>query len=284
VITCAKAGWKRNKTGVDSMTEAVRMAVKEMKDDDITVVHCCDNTAFMARSEEGGDVPIRKTNNKWHVEGELVVAGKDRLFLFFKNMLPVLKELEGRKVIFLTPMPRYVYETCCTQLDHNTTFQEAEFKEGVLKSLADARNYYKDFLFTSNLRGFTVLNPGLCVPREEEDGEPLWGKDPVHPLKSGYLRIADMIVQEAGKLRGRGKKRAGGQIEREAKKPRMEYQRPLWVNESSPAVAGSSQDGGYRGQYQGRFGGRLGRAGQGYRPRYRGPRGGGGWIRGQGRF
>ncbi len=40
----------------------------------------------MARSEEGGDLPIRQfINGVYHVEGDLVLAGKDRLYMFFKN-------------------------------------------------------------------------------------------------------------------------------------------------------------------------------------------------------
>jgi hypothetical protein len=62
------------------------------------------------------------------------------------------------------------------------------------------RGYIKDFLFTNQLRGFTVLNPGLCLLSSGEEGEKVWGKDPVHPLQEGYERIADLLCEEAAKL------------------------------------------------------------------------------------
>jgi hypothetical protein len=56
----------------------------------------------MARSEEGGDLPIRKfVTGDYHVEGDLVLASKERLHMFFINCLPVLRLLENRKVIIL---------------------------------------------------------------------------------------------------------------------------------------------------------------------------------------
>jgi hypothetical protein len=88
VITCAVSGWRANKTASEEMAEQVQEALRGLCEDDIIVVHCCDNTAFMARTEEGGDLPIRNISGEYHVEGDLVVASKERLFMFFKNCLP----------------------------------------------------------------------------------------------------------------------------------------------------------------------------------------------------
>ena len=183
-------------------------------------------------------------------------------------------------------MPRYIYVSCCSRDDHNITHKEEGFEEGIRKALMSVRDQYKDFLFTSNIRGFSVLNPGMCVPREDEDGEPLWGIDPVHPLPKGYGKIAELILQEAEKLRSRGKKRVGGQIAPPAKRPRTEFQRPRWVEESSPTLMGNShgemtgrQYGRpYRGRYLGRYGGQD--RGHVFRQRSRGPGRGDGCFRG----
>jgi hypothetical protein len=118
VITCAVSGWRANKTACEEMAEKVQEALRELCEDDIIVVHCTDNTAFMARTEEGGDLPIRNIAGEFHVEGDLVVASKERLYMFFKNCLPFLTLLAGRLVLFLTPLPRYVYTCCCTDPEH----------------------------------------------------------------------------------------------------------------------------------------------------------------------
>jgi hypothetical protein len=258
VITCAVGGWKPNKTASNVMATAVQEVCRELCEDDIIVLHCCDNIAFMSRTEEGGDLPIRQfPNGKFHVDGDLLLAGRDRLHMYFKNMIPILKNLENRKVIFLTPMPRYVHSSCCNRADHTTNREEEGFEAGIVKGLTEVRGFYKDFLFTSGFRGFVVLNPGLSVPAEDESGTKLWGRSPVHPLHEGYNRIADLICEEAVKLLRRSKKRPGEDTTPPpAKKPRLELPRPRWVEASTSAVVshgwadrGRGGQGGGRGQW-----------------------------------
>ncbi len=54
----------------------------------MVVVHLFDNVSYMARSEEGGDLLIRRyITGQFHVEGDLVLASKERLYMFFKDAL-----------------------------------------------------------------------------------------------------------------------------------------------------------------------------------------------------
>jgi len=236
VIVCAVSGWRPNKTAVEEMAARVEEALLELTPNDVIVLHLFDNVAYMARSEEGGDLPIRQfINGEYHVEGDLVIAGKDRLYMFFKNALPLLKLLEGRKVIFLIPLPRYIAVGCCEDDEHAPNRADPGFEANLRAGLAEARGHFKDFLFSNNLK-FKILNPGLCVPLSSEDGDPMWSEeDPVHPLYNGYEAIIDLIEQEADSLRT-GKKRPGGDIAPPAKKPRAEVTRPRWVDQAETPV------------------------------------------------
>jgi hypothetical protein len=90
VIICAASGWRPNKTAVEEMMVKVEEALLEMTPNDVVVLHLYDNIAYMARSEEGRDLPMRQyINGEFHVEGELVIAGKVRL-----NTLPLLRMLD----------------------------------------------------------------------------------------------------------------------------------------------------------------------------------------------
>ena len=97
-----------------------------------------------------------------HVEGDLVIAGKDRLFMYFMNTLPLLRLLDGRRVVFLIPLPRYILVGCCEQADHAPNRADPDFEDSIRAGLVQVRGFFKDFLFSSNLRGFRLLNPGLC--------------------------------------------------------------------------------------------------------------------------
>ncbi len=76
------------------------------------------------------------------------------------------------------------------------------------------------------------MNPGHCLPAVDESGAAMM--DPVHPLKEGYMRIADMICEAAVKLGAKpedSRKRAGSLMGPPGKKTRMEIPRPRWVEE-----------------------------------------------------
>ena len=120
--------------------------------------------------------------------------------------------LDGRRVVFLIPLPRYIFAGCCDLEDHAPNRSDPRF-----------------------------LNPGLCVPSADTDGDPLWSDDdPVHPLYNGYESIIDTIMKEADSLRPGGK-RPGDDINPAAKKPRTEVARPRWIEQPTGSVMHGGQ-------------------------------------------
>ncbi len=108
-----------NKTAVEEMAAKMEKSLKLLSANDVIILHLFDNISYMARSEKEGHLPIRKYDNgEFHVKADLVLASKVWLFMFFKNVLPLLRLLEGLKVIFLAPLPRYLQENCCNANNH----------------------------------------------------------------------------------------------------------------------------------------------------------------------
>jgi hypothetical protein len=170
-------------------------SLKLLTANNMIILHLFDNISYMAGSEERGDLPIRQYGNReFNVEGDLILASKDRLFMAF----PLLRLLEGIKVTFLI-MLTYLQESCFITNDHTPNRYDESFEASLRKVLMEVRGNFKDFLFTSNLR-FKIINPCLCVPTIEASGDPLWGEDPVHPLYGGYEAIMDSILHEANSL------------------------------------------------------------------------------------
>jgi hypothetical protein len=108
----------------------------------------------------------------------------------------------------------------------------------------------------------------VCVSSADPDGEQLWcEEDPVHPLYNGYERIIDTIIREADSLRSGGK-RPGYDIAPAAKKPRVDIQRPRWIDQPTGNVmhGGYQPHGGQQWSWPGSFGkGRFWRLRLGFR-------------------
>jgi hypothetical protein len=86
VISVAARGWRPNLTACEDMAANVAESVKLLSEEDYVAIHRFDNIAHRAHSEEGGYLPIRKfMTGDYHIEGDLVLASKERLFMHFKN-------------------------------------------------------------------------------------------------------------------------------------------------------------------------------------------------------
>ncbi len=153
VLRVCKPGWRANKYPVSEIVPQVEELLKQLSEDDIIIIECLDNTAFYSRSEEGGVIPVRKyVNGDYHVEGDLVLATRERQALMLDNLEPLLRVLRHRKVIVVTPMPRYLYESCCGREDHAPNRMEDGFKEELRRSLGEFRLNIKKLLFIRNYR------------------------------------------------------------------------------------------------------------------------------------
>jgi len=261
---------------VEEMGRKLSESLEDMTSGDVVILQLLDNTCYMSRTEEGGDLPIRQFNNgEYHVDGEVILAGKDRQYLIFNTILPLLRLVEGRNVILVTPTIRYVKSTCCEDQEHATNWYEAGFEEKLRADLDVCRQNFKDFTFTAGIRGFRVCNPSPTLPGAAEDMEDLvWGEDPVHPLPEGYERITDLLEREIEARLARGEKRkrvmedAAGASN---KKPRMEQPRADWITGTCSMTSS------YR-PFRGGRGGGWGRPFRGRPFRARGPVRGGGWM------
>ncbi len=203
MLRVCKPGWRANKHPVSEIIPQVEELLKQLSEDDIIIIECLDNTAYYSRTEEGGDIPVRKyVNGEYHVEGDLVLATRERQALMLDNPEPLLRVLRHRKVILVTPMPRYLYESCCGREDHAPNRMEDGFEEALRRSLGDFRLNIKKLLFIRNYR-FKVVDPSPALPLVDSDGVAVWGSDPVHPLEHGYRLLVDLHIDEICNLQKR---------------------------------------------------------------------------------
>jgi hypothetical protein len=188
--------------------------------------------------------------------------------MFFKNCLPFLTLLAGRLVVFLTPMPRYLYTPPAVR---TRSTLPTDVRPG------SRRTSGKPWL-TAKTTTRTFFSPAGCADSQSEirvsvfrsrtRTVPDYGMKILStPPTRGTRGFADRMRKKPETTSGT--KRAGSTLGSTGKKPRMEVPRPQWVVESWAATA--RQDGGRSGLDRGRG---MGRA--------RGMSRGRGWPRGRG--
>jgi hypothetical protein len=185
-------GWRATSASVVSL----QVKVKELlatHNSEAVVIQLLDNSVFYGKTEEGALMPAMKgPDGKYHLQGDLVVASKERQFEILNMLKPVLDMLKEQQVIFITPMPRYVVNGCCNERGHVSNRFQRGFKEEIVTKLNKTKINIKNFLFINHYRNVTALDP-LVDMKNLAEGD-IWEDDPIHPKESFYEILAKVCL------------------------------------------------------------------------------------------
>ncbi len=85
------------------------------------IIYCLDNSSFCQADGDGVITPITKlADNKYQVVGEIIVAHEITMAAAVANLKRILAVCGGRKVFIITPLLRYINDSCCGDLAHCT--------------------------------------------------------------------------------------------------------------------------------------------------------------------
>jgi hypothetical protein len=131
---------------------------------------------------------------------------------YIRNCIPIMNELENLPKIILSPLPRYLTRSCCTDSEHAPNRGEEGFRKKIISSAERLRKSIRDQLLESGVRNFKVYNPLWLIagPKTSDEAlqqliDDLWGEDPVHPSRTGYKRLLAALGPLAASVRDTGK-------------------------------------------------------------------------------
>ncbi len=211
-------GWKLSKTGVAALADKLTQAEVPQGKDTQVILSVLDSSIFWGESNEGLEPSKKLADNRFHIEGRVVVAGRDVLLDRFNMLAPLLNVASKYRTVLLSPIPRYITGGCCNLRSHCCGHDEDAAASDQLSQLERARGTLRDIVFQSKFKSVMVLNPvklfsgGRARDTTAEALKAVWGPDPVHPAREVYQRIVDELVDAlkaagGGKLRNRGRKR-----------------------------------------------------------------------------
>jgi hypothetical protein len=87
------------------------------------IIYCLDNSSFCCANSDGQLSAITKQKGGiYHVVGEIVVVHEVTLTAAVTKLKRILLACGNRKLIIITPGPRYLSTPCCCINDHCTHF------------------------------------------------------------------------------------------------------------------------------------------------------------------
>ena len=174
------------------MATKLQAALEAEDPDCVVVFEMFDANFFLARTEEGGMVPIckRGANSEYHVDGNLVFAPKELQYSVFCNAKPLFGAASSWRKIIISPIPRYLLRSCCSDPDHVGNLRDPDYKAGLESAVVESRKLLKDFCFRQGIRVVRVVGPW---PSLRAVGDSIWA-DQVHLSPQGYAMMADMAA------------------------------------------------------------------------------------------
>jgi hypothetical protein len=245
------ASWRATRESVLGLAEQIHDKMQEVRVD--AVILCVlDNNIYYGLTDTGETcLPKKDKDGNYHIEGDLIVCSKSAQHTLFKVLTPIFDAACSKPCILMSPMPRYLHESCCNQEEHMPNRRGRIFGQHLLDNLKEATANLRDFCFTSTFKAMKVLDPQVSWRGTSLDE--VWGADPVHPTAAGYGKLAAGVEAICLSIESGAKKRARSNSFETGDGP------------SSSHTRQRSFDSGSRGPHRGA--GTVGRGGRGGRGR-----------------
>ncbi len=139
-----------------------------------------------------------KGDDGFHVIGELVVAPERALSHVHTQLKRATDACEGHPVFIVTPWPRFVRTSCCSDSGHVTNFNNADFLSSILGDLNKHKAALRRTVPTATvIDGLELISvPGYNTEKAAAVINSGWAFDPVHPSKHVYAKMALNLLEK----------------------------------------------------------------------------------------
>jgi hypothetical protein len=242
-------GWRISDISVQQKTtEIIKLSEQIELEKSTIILQLFDNCVFMAGGTGGTkSLPVRGSDGKYHVIGELVVADKAGIKDLVSKLVPMLKALSGARKLLLSPLSRYWLDPCCDDPTHVTNYRAVGYLPRLGAATSALKDYIRDSLYTRRISNYRVVcsNKILGIGQRQseraiEDARllaDLWGGDPVHPANTAYKVIAEGILKDISCAESRYTNPPKSKVQKAASaRPDLSLARDPWVSGCTAAL------------------------------------------------
>jgi hypothetical protein len=194
VIDLSVPGWRITSSAVEEMSSNLSSVLAEEYSGETYIVYqLFDNSSFMACDSNGDrSLPVKLGDGKYHVPGRLVMVSRDEFRELFTSILPLLRAGLQHNKMLLTPLARYLLQSCCNDPSHITNRKEQKFGASMGEAICEAKSWLKGLAFTRHIKNFSVICPNEMLG---EGDRHFWGSDPVHMVEDGYNELGKRLME-----------------------------------------------------------------------------------------
>jgi hypothetical protein len=165
------------------------------------VIDMLGNSSSRWKQEDGTLATAVKLGSGYHMPGEVTVCNDETFKKLIGIVAPFFSLSAGLSKIVIPPLPRYVFDTCCSQDTHCTNVRGEKHASEILNKADHLRNVMKGELNRLGVPNFRVTEgwtsiQGVKYPSREENVSALrhlTTADGVHFTRDGYENLANAI-------------------------------------------------------------------------------------------
>jgi hypothetical protein len=181
------ASWIVSRQNAENLAVKLRQTLID-EDPELVILQMMDNSTFFARAEDGSRyLPKKGLDDKFHVEGELLVCGRETQISQFEAIRPLFDAVGKKKCLWVAPFPHYLLRSCCDDPGHVTNITSRYYREDMEEQLDRYKWGMKEHIRSLGRKNIKDLDPNIDLHSMAELD--VWGEDPVHPLEAAYEKM-----------------------------------------------------------------------------------------------
>jgi len=121
ISSIVSPGWFILAANVSTLLPSITEHLSGLDRTTPVVLYMLDNSSFKCADADGELSAIQKcADNKYHVVGQLVVTPEQSMAAVILNLCKIIEVCGTRRVLVMTPVPRYINGSCCGSDEHCT--------------------------------------------------------------------------------------------------------------------------------------------------------------------
>jgi hypothetical protein len=201
-------GWTPTADNLNKLEVAIRAKAHKNK---AFVFDLLGNSSVRFEQVDGTTAMPFKSNGRFHLGGNVVVAPPDIFKEVINKVLPIISAKGDKPCVIIPPLPRFLFARCCNDPDHYTNATDNDFSKTMLSGFTEIRNFLIRHLVSAGLTNFRVMDIccttscsiTACADERLKSLRSVTAKDGVHYVDVGYKNLAGRCIDCLSKMLNR---------------------------------------------------------------------------------